>query len=315
MIYRIKKKELTKKIIMFQIKYKQRSIFNVLKQNKELPNKLYKKFTFNKFKISCGFIKQQNLIKNNMFNNMFCKFLYAKCGIIAFKHHILNKKIQKEQNKINNNKIRVFNYRHNYKAFINHIKNRIKIKKILFKYKTYIIKQNYIIFFKQVAISMQKSAAYKQKIGQMRQIYLINLIKRAIKNWKKYTQYKNELNAKLLRRKVIGKILINNLKSHLYEQRIIGMNYNAILLRKYYFNRLRRTVHYIINYRIARLKFISKYIFLWREISKKTRISKYNGFLLLFQIYPKLQISYFFKMQKLFFFKFKKKILFFFKMK
>jgi hypothetical protein len=154
---------------------------------------------------------------------------------------------------------------------------------------------------------MQKRSAYKQKIGQMRQIYLINLIKRAIKNWKKYTQYKNELNAKLLRRKVIGKILINNLKSHLYEQRIIGMNYNAILLRKYYFNRLRRTVHYIINYRIARLKFISKYIFLWREISKKNRISKYNGFLLLFQIYPKLQISYFFKMQKLFFFKFKKK--------
>ena len=242
-----------------------------------------------------------------MFNNMFCKFLYAKCGIISIKHHLLNKKIQKEQNKINNNKIKILNYKHNYKVFINRIKNSIKIKKILLKYKTYIIKQNFIIFFKQVAISMQKRAALKQKIGKMRQIYLINLIKRAIKNWKKYTQYKNVLTAKLLRRKIIGKMLINNLKNNLYEQRTIGMNYHVILLRKYYFHRLRRTVHYIINYRIAKLKFVSKYIFLWREISKKTRITKYNGFILLFQIYPKLEISYLYKMQKLFFFKFKKK--------
>ena len=94
---------------------------------------------------------------------------------------------------------------------------------------------------------MQKRAIYIQKKEHMSQIYLINLVRRAIKNWVKYTKYKNELNAKLLRRKLIGKIFINNLRNNLYEQRAIGINYNVILLKKYYFHRLRRTVHYVIN--------------------------------------------------------------------
>jgi hypothetical protein len=141
----------------------------------------------------------------------------------------------------------------------------------------------------------------------MNQIYLINLVRRAIKTWVKYTKYKNELNAKLLRRKLIGKIFINNLKNNLYEQRAIGMNYNVILLKKYYFHRLRRTVHYVINCRIAKLKFVSKYIFLWKEIANTVRKRKYNGLFLLTQIYPKLQISYYLKMKEIFFLKFKKK--------
>ena len=242
-----------------------------------------------------------------MFNKIFCKFLYAKCGIISFKNYLLNKKIQKEQNKITYNKIRLIYYNTNCKYFINHIKTKIKIKKIFSNYKTYIIKQNYIVFFKQVAIAMQKRAVTKQKIAKMRQFYLVNLVKKSINKWRKYTIYQNEKNAKLLRRKIIGKILINNLKNNLYEQRTIGMNYNVILLRKYYFHRLRRTVHYLINDRIAKLKFISKYIFLWKEIANKIRINKYNGLIMLSQIYPKLQISYFIKMQKIFILKFKKR--------
>ena len=154
---------------------------------------------------------------------------------------------------------------------------------------------------------MRKRASYKQKVGKMRQIYLVNLVKKSIKKWKYYTEYQKEKNAKLLRRKIVGRILINNLRNNLYEQRAIGMNYNVLLLRKYYFNRLKRTVHYLINYRIARLKFISKYIFLWREISNKLRVDKCNGLIMLSQLYEKLQISYFYKMKKLFLFKFQKR--------
>ena len=154
---------------------------------------------------------------------------------------------------------------------------------------------------------MQKRALYTQKKEHMNQIYLINLVRRAIKKWVKYTKYKNELNAKLLRRKLIGKIFINNLRRNLYEQKAVGMNYNAILLKKYYFHRLRRTVHYIINWRIAKLKFVSKYIFLWKETANIVRKRKYNGLFLLAQMYPKLQISYYLKMKEIFFLKFKKK--------
>ena len=53
-----------------------------------------------------------------MFNNMFCKFLYAKCGIISIKNYILTKKIQKEQNVINENKMRLFYMNKNFKFFI-----------------------------------------------------------------------------------------------------------------------------------------------------------------------------------------------------
>lgn len=242
-----------------------------------------------------------------MFNNMFCKFLYAKCGIISIKNYILTKKIKKEQNVINENKMRLFFMKKNAKFFIENIKNKIKIKKIYSKHKAFTIKQNYILFFKQVAVSMQKRALYTQKKEHMNQIYLINLVRRAIKKWVKYTKYKNELNAKLLRRKLIGKIFINNLRRNLYEQKAVGMNYNAILLKKYYFHRLRRTVHYIINWRIAKLKFVSKYIFLWKETANIVRKRKYNGLFLLAQMYPKLQISYYLKMKEIFFLKFKKK--------
>ena len=93
-------------------------IFNLLKQNKELPNKLHKKYLFKKFKLLCDYSKQQIVSKKNMFNNMFCKFLYAKCGIISFKHYLLNKKIQKEQNKINQNKIKLLYINKNCKIFI-----------------------------------------------------------------------------------------------------------------------------------------------------------------------------------------------------
>lgn len=283
------------------------SIFNLLKKNKELPNKLLLNWAFRRLKTSCQYSKQQIISKNNMFNNMFCKFLYAKCGIISIKNYILTKNIQKEQNVINENKMRLFYMNKNAKFFIENIRNRIKIKKIFSKHKEFMIKQNYILFFKQAAVSMQKRAIYIQKKEHMSQIYLINLVRRAIKNWVKYTKYKNELNAKLLRRKLIGKIFINNLRNNLYEQRAIGMNYNAILLKKYYFHRLRRTVHYVINCRIAKLKFVSKYIFLWKEIANTVRKRKYNGLFLLTQIYPKLQISYYLKMKEIFFLKFKKK--------
>ena len=242
-----------------------------------------------------------------MFNKIFCKFLYAKCGIISFKNYLLNKKIEKAQNKINYNKIKLYYYKINFTFFFEYTKIKIKTKKIYNKYKTYAIKQNYIIFFKQIVISMRKRAVYRQQIARMRQIYLINLIKKSIKKWKIYTEYQNEKNAKLLRRKIIGRMLINNMRNYLYEQRAIGMNYNVILLRKYYFHRLRRTVHYMINYRIARLKFISKYIFLWKEIANKSRINKYNGLIIFSQLYEKLQISYYYKMKKIFLIKFKKR--------
>ena len=89
---------------------------------------------------------------------------------------------------------------------------------------------------------------------------------------------------------------------------MIGMNYNNFLLKKYYFNRLRRTVHYLINNRIAKLKFISKYIFLWKEISHNTRINKFNGLVLFSEkIYPNLYYSYINKMKKIFIYKFKQR--------
>ena len=204
--------------------------------------------------------------------------------------------------------MKIFNIKKNLKYFLYESKQEIKIKKIYEQYNQYIINQNYIIFFKYVAISMQKRALYKQKNAQAKNFYLFNLIKKAFRVWVKKHINNKSIEMKKLRRKVIGKILINNLRNNLYEQRMIGMNYHYFLLKKYYFNRLRRTVHYSINNKIAKLKFVSKYIFLWKEISHKIRINKYNGLVLFSQkIYPKLYISYIYKMKKIFMYKFKQK--------
>ena len=307
-IYSIKKKYFTKKIIFFQIKQKQRNIFNLFKKNRKNNKNLLKRCAFKRFKFACDFSKEEIINKNNLFNNAFCRILYTKCGIISFKNFLLNKKILNEQNKICYKKMKLFNNKNNFKFFLCEIKKEIKIKKIYYKYNKYILNQNYIIFFKFVAISMQKRAAYKQKNEQAKNIYLFNLTKKIFQKWVKMHKRKKEINIKKLRRKVVGKIFINNLRNNLLEQKMIGMNYNYFLLKKYYFNRLRRTVHYIINNRIAKLKFISKYIFLWKEIANKISINKFKGLKLLEEkIYTNLCKSYVYKMEKIFIFKFKQK--------
>ena len=220
----------------------------------------------------------------------------------------MNKKISKEQNRINYRKIKFLNIKNNGKFLFNEIRQKLKIEKIEKKYHIYILKQHYILFFKSVAILMQKTAIYKQKNIQAKNFYLFNLIKKAFFLWKKNIKIKQDINTKKLRRKILGKIFLNNLRINLYEQRQIGMKYNQLLLKKYYFNRLRRTVHYVINNKIAKLKFVSKYIFLWKEISHNIRTNKFNGLILLAEkIYPVLYISYIFKMKKIFIFKFKQK--------
>ena len=83
---------------------------------------------------------------------------------------------------------------------------------------------------------MQKSSLNKQKNSQAKNFYLFHLIKKGFFSWKNYYKNKKEINNKKLRRKIIGKILINKLRNNLYEQKMIGMNYNNFLLKKYYFN-------------------------------------------------------------------------------
>ena len=267
-----------------------------------------KKCAFKRFKFACNYSKENIINKKNNFNNIFCKILYTKSCIISLKHFLLNKKIVKEENKIIYKKMKIFNYKNNFNFFINEIKQEKKIKKIFFKYNNYILNHNYIIFFKSIAISMQKNSLNKQKNSQAKNFYFFNLIKKGFFSWKNYYINKKEINNKKLRRKIIGKILINKLRNNLYEQKMIGMNYNNFLLKKYYFNRLRRTVHYLINNRIAKLKFISKYIFLWKEISHNTRINKFHGLVLFSEkIYPNLYYSYINKMKKIFIYKFKQR--------
>ena len=307
-IFSIKKKVMTKKIIIFQIRQKQKFIFNLLKKNKSESNNMLKKCAFRRFKFACDYSKEEFISKNNSFNNLFCRILYTKCGIISLKNFLLNKKIIKEQNKINNNKTKYLTIKNNSKFLINELKQEIKIKKIKYKYTKYILNQKYIIFFKSVAIAMQQRASYKQKNIQAKNFYLFNLVKKNFFLWKKKMKIKKENNNKILRRKIIGKILINNLRNNLYEQKLIGMNYHYFLLKKYYFNRLRRTVHYLINDKIAKLKFVSKFIFLWKEIANKIRINKFNGLTLFAEkICPKLSVAYVCKMKKMFLFKFKQK--------
>ena len=294
-------------MIIFQIRQKQRLIFNYLKKNKIFSKNLLKKCAFKRLIFACKYSQEQIMIKNNLFNNNFCNLLYSKCGIILLKHFVLNKKITQEENKINVGKQKIINYKKNFPFFKTIIIKKLKINKILHKYNIYKIHQIHILFFKNIAINMQKRALYKQKKEQANNFYASNLVKKSIKLWKLNYKIKKDKNNKLLRRKIIGKIFINNLKNHLDEQRLIGMKYRCILLKKYYFYRLQRTVHYLINNKIAKLKFISKFIFLWKEIAKKIRVNKYNGLNILVEIFPHLQLSYFFKMKKIFMLKFKQK--------
>ena len=294
-------------MIIFQIRQKQRLIFNYLKKNKIFSKNLLKKCAFKRLIFACKYSQEQIMIKNNLFNNNFCNLLYSKCGIILLKHFVLNKKITQEENKINVGKQKIINYKKNFPFFKTIIIKKLKINKILHKYNIYKIHQIHILFFKNIAINMQKRALCKQKKEQANNFYASNLVKKSIKLWKLNYKIKKDKNNKLLRRKIIGKIFINNLKNHLDEQRLIGMKYRCILLKKYYFYRLQRTVHYLINNKIAKLKFISKFIFLWKEIAKKIRVNKYNGLNILVEIFPHLQLSYFFKMKKIFMLKFKQK--------
>ena len=144
---------------------------------------MIKKCAFRRFKFGCDFSKEEFALKNNSYNNFYCRILYTKCGIISLKNFLLNKKIIKEQNKINNSKIKLLNIKNNFNLLINELKKGIKIKKINYKYIKYILNQNYIIFFKSLAISMQKRASYKQKNIQAKKIFFF--IEKKYKNKKR----------------------------------------------------------------------------------------------------------------------------------
>ena len=223
-----------------------------------------------------------------MFTKMFCKYLYVKCGIIFLKNNILHNKIQKQQSQLSNEKFRIFRTRNIFKNFIASVKTHAKFNKIIKKNQNFKIKQYYLNFFKNIAIRIQERAVLKHKKVQLYQNHLIYIVKKSIKIWNNYVKIKNEKLSYKLRRMIIGRIFLNNLREYSYEQRAIGENYRFILLRKYYFHRLRRATHYSINMRIAKIKFISKFIFLWKGIVKMNKIDRQTGVISLINILEKL---------------------------
>ena len=190
--------------------------------------------------------------------------------------------------------------------YISKLKQRTNYKKISINYNIFFVKKIYISFFKNIAKIITEKSKKKKKIDDIDEYYLINLVRKTMKRLYKYMLFSKEKKNKFYRRILIGKILFKNLKIMNKQINNKYIFYRNLHLKKYYFKRLKRTVDLIQNNRIAKLKFISKYILLWKKAVLINRRNKANGILLLLKHLEIIKENFEIKGLKTFIINFKK---------
>ena len=209
---------------------------------------------------------------------------YLKKYFQEFQLKIKIQKLNKLQKQISIQNFLLYQKKQLFLIFISKLKQNTSFNKIKLHYNIYFIQKNYVSFFKNIAKIITEKSKRKKKIHDINEYYLINLARKTIKTLYKYMLFSKEEKRKYYRRLLIGKIFIKKLK--LIHQKINNkcLFYRNLHLKKYYLRRFKRTIDLIQNNKIAKLKFISKFLLLWKKAVLINRKNKVNGILLLLTI-------------------------------
>jgi hypothetical protein len=121
---------------------------------------------------------------------------------------------------------------------------------------------------------MNNTYRTKEQITDITEYYETKLKIRYFRKLQKYLDITEKEKGNYYRKRLIFKILRNNIneikvKYYIYIAKIYNNRkvyfYRVLHLKKYYIKRWKRTIYILKNIKIARLKFISKFILIWRK--------------------------------------------------
>ena len=248
-IYRIKQKKYVVLVTCFRYKTYLNLGFKILLKNKKAS--YYKLIVLKRLIKGVKKSKEELASKIFMFNHYIQKSFQIKDSLIHLKFKAQNSPIKLSNDK--KEELILYQKKNHYRRFFDILKENKAIKDISVHYNVCFVKKIYISFFKKVCITLGNKAKETKQLNDAEEIYLFNLARKAIRRL-----YKNKIENKILK-----------------EENQQSLYYRQLHLKKYYFKRLHRTAHLVATNRLARLKFISKYILKWTEavmINKKNRI-------------------------------------------
>ena len=289
------KKKLTIQIYKYKIKQKYKNIFILLKKNAKYND--YTKFIFKKFIEICH--KEKN-------NQIIILKKYLKKYFQQFQLKITIQKLNKLQKQKAIQNFLLYQRKQLFLIFISKLKQKKSFNKIKFHYNIYFIQKTYLSFFKNTAKILAEKSKTKKKIDDINEYYLVNLARKTIKKLYEFMLFSKEEKAKYYRRILIGKIFIKKLKIIHQEINNKYLFYRNLHLKKYYLRRFKRTIDLIQNNKIAKLKFISKFLLYWKKAVLINRKNKVNGILLLLSLLDNIKKKFEIKGLNIFMFKFKK---------
>lgn len=249
----------------FQLKHYYQLIFNLLRHN--LKPKQIKQSTLNHLKsLIPSYKKHKSLqFKQRTFSNYFLRHILLSRFFPAFKTQIHSLHLI---HLLNNQKEELFTIKQTiftYNSFFNILHKQLFIHKTQLHFNMKFIKRTYITFFKNICELRSNKSIYNKKINDIETYYLYNLARKTLHILQHNAITSIEHRSIYSRKYLIKKQFFNKLKSLYYKSKEITYYYRTLHLKRYYFNRLIRTIRLIQMNQIARQKFIMKWLYIWKK--------------------------------------------------
>jgi len=162
--------------------------------------------------------------------------------------------------------------KYGFKVFLTKLNlNFSKIKKLN---KNFLLKKHFLSFFKKTCEKMLDKEKIKNKMNDIIEYHNYHTKNKYFRYLKKAIFLSQEEKGKLFRKKLIKRILINNIKElYLYNQKKY-LFYRKLHLKKHFIKKWKFIIFMKKNYNIAKLKFISKFFLMWRQALLKIKEKK-----------------------------------------
>ncbi len=164
--------------------------------------------------------------------------------------------------------------------------NLVKIKKLN---KSFLLKNLFLNFFKKTCKQIITRQTNIKKIEDIEEFYSFKLKNKIFKKLLKATEIRQISNGKKIRKFLLRKILLENLKEF-YSFRNKKYNfYRKLHLKKHFIKKWKFLIFMKKNIQIAKLKFISKFILNWKRSLLKIKEEKNEASIKLIKLFEKIE--------------------------
>lgn len=299
------RKKYTLQLVKFQIKTYYHKAFSLLKYNhfiSSYDNRCYKRTILKNFMRIC-FEEKNKFYRKGEVYTFFTRMIKLKSVYSTFKLKLKNKKEAK--------RLRCYFLSYQFKSFYYQFAlNALALSRrnnLYLQYNVFFVKRLYIIFFKSACKAISYKSKRLKKYNDATELHLYKLSLKALRKLKENVLLTQKEHGNQSRKRLIMRIYYKNLKALLNDYNRRCYYYRCLHLNKYYLNRLSRVTKALGNNRIAKFKFVSKWIMIWKEMVLKHKRTRAEGIVLLIKLLEKIKIKYIVKALKMFYSKLKEK--------